>query len=260
MTPSDEEDNQNLLPWENEKRTDYHTDHTDQTDYTEFPQFPQWRLVAQGESTGRCPSTEHAKTESLHGFHHVDPARSDDSPRRRCQLEPCDWESARREQRPVGLDRCVIASDTGLICSQWYVFSSSNPSHISLKGKFHKTENSGVSTGGRLGTIYGHKNVFTAGCVWWILWALCSGYSTNLVSMCFMRGLCGVGGGLMIPNIVALLGITFPPGRKRNLGFALFGAMAPVGAAGGSLVSAVVIQLSEVQWLFFFLFVSNPCQ
>ena len=125
---------------------------------------------------------------------------------------------------------------------------------------FSETENSGVSTGGRLGAIYGHKNVFTAGCVWWILWALCGGYSTNLVSMCFMRGLCGVGGGLMIPNIVALLGITFPPGRKRNLGFALFGAMAPVGAAGGSLVSAVIIQLSEVQWLFFFLFVSNPCQ
>lgn len=66
-----------------------------------------------------------------------------------------------------------------------------------------------------------------------------------------------MGGGLMVPNIVALLGITFPPGRKRNLGFALFGAMAPVGAAGGSLVSAVIIQLSEWKWLFFFLSVEN---
>lgn len=44
----------------------------------------------------------------------------------------------------------------------------------------------------------------------------------------------------MIPNIVALLGITFPPGKNRNLGMALFGAMAPVGAAGGSLISAVI--------------------
>lgn len=78
--------------------------------------------------------------------------------------------------------------------------------------------------------------------------------------MCFIRDLCDIGGGLMIPNIVALLAITFPPGRKRNLGFALFGAMAPVGAARGSLVSAVITQLSEVQWLFFFLLVSNPSQ
>lgn len=107
--------------------------------------------------------------------------------------------------------------------------------------------------GGRLGAVYGHKNTFASGCIWWILWALCGGFSNNLVSMCFMRGLCGIGGGLMVPNIVALLGITFPPGRKRNLGIALFGAMAPVGAAGGSLVSAVIIQLSEWKWLFFFL-------
>jgi len=71
--------------------------------------------------------------------------------------------------------------------------------------------------------------------------------------MCFMRGLCGIGDDLMVPNIVALLGITFPPGKKRNLGLALFGAMAPVGAAGGSLVSAIVVQLSEWKWLFFLL-------
>ncbi|KAJ9149796.1 Aminotriazole resistance protein [Pleurostoma richardsiae] len=115
------------------------------------------------------------------------------------------------------------------------------------------TQGSFVLIGGRLGAIYGHKNVFTAGAAWWILWALAGGFSTNLISMCLFRGLCGVGGGLMVPNIVALLGITFPPGKKRNLGFALFGAMAPVGAAGGSLIAAVVVQLTEWKWLFFLL-------
>ncbi|KAL8684577.1 MAG: hypothetical protein Q9218_008235, partial [Villophora microphyllina] len=115
------------------------------------------------------------------------------------------------------------------------------------------TQGAFVLIGGRLGAVFGHKNIFTLGCVWWVLWALCGGFSTNLVSMCFMRGLCGIGGGLMIPNIVALLGITFSPGKKRNLGLGLFGAMAPVGAAGGSLVSAVIVQLSEWKWLFFML-------
>ena len=52
-----------------------------------------------------------------------------------------------------------------------------------------------------------------------------------------MRGLTGIGGGLLTPNAVALLGINFPPGKQRNLAMGLFGAMAPVGAAGGSLVS-----------------------
>jgi len=115
------------------------------------------------------------------------------------------------------------------------------------------TQGAFVLIGGRLGAVYGHKNMLTAGGVWWVLWALCGGFANNLVAMCLMRGLCGMGGGLMVPNIVALLGITFPPGPKRNLSFALFGAMAPVGAAGGSLIAAVVIQLTEFKWLFMLL-------
>lgn len=95
--------------------------------------------------------------------------------------------------------------------------------------------------------------MFIVGCTWWVLWALCGGFSNNLVSICIMRGLCGIGGGLMVPNIVALLGITFPPGKKRNLAMGLFGAMAPVGAVGGSLVGAVIIQLSEWKWVFLWL-------
>lgn len=115
------------------------------------------------------------------------------------------------------------------------------------------TQGAFVLVGGRLGEIHGHKAVLAAGCLWWVVWALAGGYSTNLVSMCLMRGLCGAGGGLMAPNIVALIGVTFPPGSRRNLGMALFGAMAPVGAAGGSLVAAAIVQLTHWKWLFFML-------
>jgi hypothetical protein len=110
-----------------------------------------------------------------------------------------------------------------------------------------------VLIGGRLGEIYGHKTVLTAGSLWWVVWAFAGGYATSLLSVCLMRGLCGVGGGLMVPNIVALIGVTFPPGKRRNLGMALSGAMAPVGAAGGSLVAAVLVQLAHWKWLFFML-------
>lgn len=72
-----------------------------------------------------------------------------------------------------------------------------------------------------------------------------SGYIHNLIVMCIMRGLCcGISDCLMVPNIVTLIGISFPLGKKRNLGTALFEAMAPVGAVGGSLIRAVIIQLS----------------
>lgn len=51
-----------------------------------------------------------------------------------------------------------------------------------------------------------------------------------------MRGLTGVGGAFMVPNALALLTINFPPGKLRNITVAFFGAMAPIGAAGGGFL------------------------
>jgi MFS family permease len=121
-----------------------------------------------------------------------------------------------------------------------------------IASSYPLTQGTFVLIGGTLGAVYGHRNVFAIGAVWWVFWTLAIGLADNLIAMAFLRGLAGIGGGLMAPNAVALLGITFPPGKKRNLSMALFGATAPVGAAGGSLVAASFIQ--EVQWKWLFLF------
>ncbi|KAL9045131.1 MAG: hypothetical protein Q9214_001785 [Letrouitia sp. 1 TL-2023] len=130
---------------------------------------------------------------------------------------------------------------------------ASSVESVWIVASYPLTQGSFVLIGGRLGAIYGHKVMLSAGCVWWVVWAFAGGFSNNLVALCIMRGLCGIGGGLMIPNIVALIGITFPPGKTRNLGMGLFGAMAPVGAVGGSLIGAVIIQLSDWKWAFLWL-------
>jgi hypothetical protein len=57
----------------------------------------------------------------------------------------------------------------------------------------------------------------------------------------------------MVPNAVALLTITCEPGKQINIALGLFGAMAPIGAAGGSLISAIFAQQVSWNWLFFFL-------
>lgn len=106
--------------------------------------------------------------------------------------------------------------------------------------------------GGRLGEVYGHKKMLMAGAVWWLIWHLASGFAPDVISLCIFRGLAGVGGGFLVPNCIAMLGITFPPGPKRNFSMGLFGAMAPSGAAGGCLVAALLIQLTEWKWVFFY--------
>jgi MFS family permease len=81
---------------------------------------------------------------------------------------------------------------------------------------------------------------------------MATAYGKNIIGISFIRALAGIGGGIITPNAVALIGITFPPGKQRNLAFALFGAMSPVGAAGGGVVAGIFLQWTE--WQNFFLF------
>lgn len=109
---------------------------------------------------------------------------------------------------------------------------------------------------GRLGAILGHKNVAMAAGLWWVIFTFASGYTDDFVSLCIMRGLTGIGGGMLVPNTLALLTINFPPGKMRNITVACFGAMAPIGAAGGSVFPGFFVQLLPWKWLFFFLWVT----
>jgi len=112
--------------------------------------------------------------------------------------------------------------------------------------------------GGRVGAVYGHKNVAAIGGMFWVIFHLISGFMRSVVSLSVMRALSGVGAAFIFPNAVALLTITYPPGKARNISVGLFGAMAPVGAAGGSVFPGLFGQLSPWWWLFFFLYVLHP--
>ena len=110
-----------------------------------------------------------------------------------------------------------------------------------------------VLIAGRLGDVWGHRNMLVCGATWWVIWTLVSAWAPSLAILSLFRGLAGIGGAFMVPNAVALLMHTFPPGKLRNIAMGSFGAMAPVGAAGGSLVSAAFVQQTEWKYLFIFL-------
>jgi MFS family permease len=117
------------------------------------------------------------------------------------------------------------------------------------------TQGAFVLAGGRIGSMFGHKRTLICAGAWWVLWHLVSGFMRNIIGLSFCRGLAGAGGAFMVPNSVALLAINIPPGKMRNIAMGLFGAMAPIGAAGGSVFGALFAQLTHWKWLFFFLYV-----
>lgn len=116
------------------------------------------------------------------------------------------------------------------------------------------TQGSFVLISGRLGTVYGHKRIMTLGSAVWVFWVLATAYGRNIVSISFMRALAGIGGGLLVPNAVAILTTTFPPGKERNLALALFASMGPVGGAGGCTIDGILFEWVDWTWLFFFLY------
>lgn len=96
---------------------------------------------------------------------------------------------------------------------------------------------------GRLGDIFGYKQVFLSGFVWSAIWTAAAGvavFSTEtMFAVC--RVFQGVGAAMCLPNAIALLGIAYSPGKKKSMAFALVAAAAPagsiLGAAGGGLLA-----------------------
>ncbi|KAI0874763.1 major facilitator superfamily transporter [Hypoxylon argillaceum] len=109
---------------------------------------------------------------------------------------------------------------------------------------------------GRLGDIYGYKRLFLIGNFWFALSSLLAGFvifipiqtstlgQARYAIFLLARALQGIGPALMIPNGVALLGVTYVPGQRKAMLFAIFGAMAPASA----IISPAITSLFALVW------------
>ena len=117
-------------------------------------------------------------------------------------------------------------------------------SYISL------TQGTFVLMSGRLGAIFGHKNMLLIGGAWFSVLTIINGFIPDFLGFCAIRALSGIGGALILPNGVAMVGITNPPGRIRNLSMGFFGASAPIGGYIGGIIVGLFIEYSDIKWCF----------
>src|SRR2546430_7150621 len=86
-------------------------------------------------------------------------------------------------------------------------------------------------TAGRLGDLFGQRNIFAIGLfVFTAASALC-GFSPNAGDPIAFRILQGVGGALLTPQTLAILTSIFPP-ERRGAAFGVCGGVAGPGTAG----------------------------
>lgn len=105
-----------------------------------------------------------------------------------------------------------------------------------------------ILVAGRLGDIFGHKRMLIIGFVWFGFWSMIAGFSVYSHSAIFFdvcRAFQGIGPAVLLPNSLAILGRTYPPGPRKAMAFSLFGAC----AAGGSVIAGVFASLlAEQAW------------
>jgi EmrB/QacA subfamily drug resistance transporter len=104
--------------------------------------------------------------------------------------------------------------------------------------------------GGRLGDIYGHRNVFVVGAALFGVGSLLASVSTSVPELVLGEAVIeGIGASLMLPATLAILSVTFR-GRERATAFAAWGATAGVAAAFGPVVGGFLTTNYSWRWSF----------
>src|SRR4051794_12755108 len=105
--------------------------------------------------------------------------------------------------------------------------------------------------GGRLSDILGRRRVFLAGLALFAAASFAGGFSTSPGMLIAVRTVQGVGAALLSPAALALLTVTFPAGRERNIALAVWGALAAIGGTLGVVAGGVLVDSAGWQWILF---------
>jgi EmrB/QacA subfamily drug resistance transporter len=96
-------------------------------------------------------------------------------------------------------------------------------------------------TGARLGDIHGRRRVFLIGMVLFTAASALCGAAVNPPMLIGSRVLQGIGSGLMFPQVLSVIQVTFPP-AERGRALSLFGATLGLGTITGPLAGGLLIQ------------------
>jgi len=105
-------------------------------------------------------------------------------------------------------------------------------------------------TAGRLGDLFGQRNLFAIGLFVFTLASALCGISQNGAELIAARILQGVGGALLTPQTLAIIATIFPP-ERRGAAFGVWGGVAGLATITGPTVGGAIITYISWRWIFF---------
>jgi len=105
-------------------------------------------------------------------------------------------------------------------------------------------------TTGRLGDIFGPRNLFVLGMVVFTAASLLSGLSTNATELILARATQGLGAAILAPQGLPILLSVFPANRRAGV-FAVFGVLAGLAVVAGPLAGGFIVTHFGWPWIFY---------
>ncbi len=103
---------------------------------------------------------------------------------------------------------------------------------------------------GKISDIHGRKPIFLAGIITFLVGSMLCGLSQNMVQLVLLRGLQGVGGGILISIAFTILADLFPP-RERGKYAGLLTSMWGVASIVGPAVGGFITDHLNWRWVFY---------
>lgn len=101
-------------------------------------------------------------------------------------------------------------------------------------------------TAGSLADRYGRKGMLSLGLVVFGVGTTAAALSTSADALILTRAFMGIGGAMIMPATLSILGTVFPDARERTRAIAIWAAMAAVGIALGPVLGGVL--LAHFSW------------
>jgi MFS family permease len=103
---------------------------------------------------------------------------------------------------------------------------------------------------GKMGDIYGRKNLFLLGIVIFLAGSILSGTSQSMIQLIIFRGVQGLGGGLIFANAFAIVGDLFTPAERGKYAGMMTGVF-DVASVIGPLVGGGITDNLSWRWVFY---------
>ncbi|HWR10087.1 MDR family MFS transporter [Sporomusa sp.] len=107
-----------------------------------------------------------------------------------------------------------------------------------------------VPIAGKLADLYGRRVVYITGLIVFMLGSALCGTSNNMPELIIYRALQGIGGGIMMPLAMTIVGDIFPP-EERGKWQGIMGAIFGLASVIGPTIGGWIVDYSSWNWVFY---------